>query len=95
MVLIRGLALQVAEFAKATIVIDDGEGARRRRSIDYVLAATRLRRQQYPVLDVEGYSEAHWVLIDLNNVVVHIFDNATREYYELERLWDDAGIVTA
>ena len=61
--------------------------------------ATRIesavRKEKCKIHHVEGYSEAHWVLIDLNNVIVHIFDNATREYYELERLWDDAGIVTA
>jgi ribosome-associated protein len=61
--------------------------------------ATRIesvvRKEQCKVHHIEGYSEAHWVLIDLNNVVVHIFDDATREYYELERLWGDAGIVIA
>ncbi len=61
--------------------------------------ATRIesavRKEQCKIHHVEGYSEAHWVLIDLNNVVVHIFDDATREYYELERLWGDAGIVIA
>jgi ribosome-associated protein len=53
-----------------------------------------VRKQKCKIHHVEGYSEAHWVLIDLNNVVVHVFDNATREYYELERLWGDAGVVT-
>lgn len=54
-----------------------------------------LRKEKCKIHHVEGYSEAHWVLIDLNNVVVHIFDDATREYYELERLWGNAGIVIA
>jgi len=61
--------------------------------------ATRIesvvRKKKCKIHHVEGYSEAHWVLIDLNNVVVHVFDDATREYYELERLWDDAGIIIA
>jgi ribosome-associated protein len=38
----------------------------------------------------EGYGIARWILMDLNNVVVHIFDPETRDYYELERLWGDA-----
>ena len=38
----------------------------------------------------EGYGMARWILLDLNNVVVHIFDPETRDYYELERLWGDA-----
>ncbi len=41
----------------------------------------------------EGYALGRWVLMDLNNVVVHIFDPETREFYELERLWGDAPQV--
>lgn len=41
----------------------------------------------------EGYELGRWVLMDLNNVVVHIFDPETREFYELERLWGDAPQV--
>jgi ribosome-associated protein len=41
----------------------------------------------------EGYELGRWVLMDLNNVVVHIFDAETREFYELERLWGDAPSV--
>jgi ribosome-associated protein len=36
---------------------------------------------------------ARWILLDLNNVVVHLFDPQTREFYELERLWGDAPQV--
>jgi ribosome-associated protein len=39
---------------------------------------------------VEGYDEGRWVLIDLNEVVVHVFQEEVREYYDLERLWGDA-----
>jgi len=41
-------------------------------------------------LGVEGYDEGRWVLIDLNEVVVHVFQEEVREYYDLERLWGDA-----
>ena len=39
---------------------------------------------------VEGYEMQKWILIDFVDVVVHIFTPDTREYYSLERLWDDA-----
>lgn len=40
-------------------------------------------------LRVEGLDDRHWVLIDYGDVVVHVFLDETREYYELERLWGD------
>ncbi|MBD3348858.1 MAG: ribosome silencing factor [Candidatus Eisenbacteria bacterium] len=39
---------------------------------------------------VEGYEARKWALVDYVNVVVHVFDTQTRDYYELERLWGDA-----
>jgi ribosome-associated protein len=41
---------------------------------------------------VEGYEGRRWVLLDYVDVVVHVFDVETRDYYQLERLWGDAKI---
>lgn len=41
----------------------------------------------------EGYHVATWILIDYSDVVVHIFLEETREFYDIERLWTDAGKV--
>ena len=38
----------------------------------------------------EGFEDAQWVLIDFGDIVVHVFDQPTRDYYDLERLWADA-----
>lgn len=46
-----------------------------------------------PILSIEGHSEGRWVLMDLGDVVVHIFLDALREYYDLEALWADAPKV--
>ena len=40
-------------------------------------------------LRVEGLDDRHWVLIDYGDVVVHVFLQEVREYYDLERLWSD------
>ncbi|TAM75085.1 MAG: ribosome silencing factor, partial [Chloroflexota bacterium] len=41
----------------------------------------------------EGGPGAHWVLLDLGAVVVHVFAPPERDYYQLERLWADAPTV--
>ncbi|OMP67616.1 ribosome silencing factor [Domibacillus epiphyticus] len=42
---------------------------------------------------MEGFDEARWVLIDIGDVVVHVFHRDERVYYNLERLWGDAPHV--
>jgi ribosome-associated protein len=41
-------------------------------------------------LRVEGLGDSQWVLLDYGDLVVHVFLDETREYYDLERLWSDA-----
>lgn len=42
---------------------------------------------------VEGEANAEWVLMDYVNVVVHVFQKSTREFYDIESLWGDAKIT--
>ncbi|NWF99070.1 MAG: ribosome silencing factor [Nitrospirae bacterium] len=39
---------------------------------------------------IEGLRYAHWVLMDYGDVIIHIFEEETRSFYELEKLWIDA-----
>jgi ribosome-associated protein len=41
----------------------------------------------------EGREYSRWVLLDYGDMVVHVFDQETRDYYELERLWADAPVI--
>lgn len=70
-------------------VICDGANARQVRTI-----ADAVEEQVSGVggpkpLRVEGRDGLHWVLIDYGDFVVHVFDEETRRYYDLERLWSD------
>lgn len=42
---------------------------------------------------VEGYDSANWILMDFKDIVVHIFDRESRDFYDLERIWKDGKIV--
>lgn len=49
-----------------------------------------VHEQGIDVKRMEGYNDARWVLIDLANVVVHIFHKDERNYYNIEKLYQDA-----
>ena len=44
-------------------------------------------------LGIEGYESSKWVVQDYGDVVIHVFDPDTRDYYKLEELWADAPKV--
>jgi ribosome-associated protein len=44
-------------------------------------------------MGIEGYDASRWVLLDYGSVVIHLFDDETREFYALEALWADAKAI--
>ena len=44
---------------------------------------------------IEGYDSANWILMDYSDIIVHIFDNENRLFYDLERIWRDGVCVDA
>lgn len=57
--------------------------------VNSVLKTVSKALQEKP-FHTEGLDNAEWVLIDYVNVVVHVFQNHIREYYNIEELWGDA-----
>jgi ribosome-associated protein len=50
---------------------------------------TKLKQQKIDILGLEGLRQADWVLLDANDVIVHLFRPEVREFYGLERMWAD------
>jgi ribosome-associated protein len=55
----------------------------------------RLKKGGVRANQVEGYNQADWVLVDYVDFVVHVFSEASRKFYDLERLWKSARKITA
>lgn len=43
--------------------------------------------------NIEGYNNANWILLDYNNILIHIFDKESRGFYDLERIWRDGQSI--
>ncbi|MCL4424890.1 MAG: ribosome silencing factor [Firmicutes bacterium] len=55
----------------------------------------QLATQGVMVRHREGYDRARWILLDYGGVVIHVFHELERSYYDLERLWGDAPVTMA
>lgn len=52
-----------------------------------------LKQEEILPKSIEGYAAANWIVLDYADVVVHIFHEETRNFYELERLWADGNQI--
>lgn len=78
----------VSAAADYFVIASAGSDVQVKAVVDAVVEG--LEKSGLPVWHVEGYSNRRWVLIDLVDVVVHVFDHEARRFYGLERLWGDA-----
>ena len=53
-----------------------------------------LGRSGYEPKQLEGYGTATWILMDYNDIIVHIFSEEDRLFYDLERIWRDGKSVS-
>ena len=52
-----------------------------------------LGRAGYEPKQIEGYQNANWILMDYRDIVIHIFDEENRLFYDLERIWRDGKVL--
>ena len=53
----------------------------------------KMGRAGYDLRQVEGYQSARWILLDYHDVVIHVFYQEDRRFYDLERIWRDGKFV--
>lgn len=73
-------------------VILTGRSDRQVRAIADEIEA-QMKQQGVLPLGVEGRQANTWILLDYGDVVVHVFEKATREYYDLDHLWGEAPVI--
>lgn len=89
---IRVLDLREMNAFTDFFVIASGSSDRHARAVaDSVLV--ELARQGERPLGIEGEEKGRWILVDLGDVVLHVFQPEVRDFYALERLWGDAETV--
>ncbi|MGN0537548.1 MAG: ribosome silencing factor [Acutalibacteraceae bacterium] len=93
----KGLDIKVIEIADISAIADYFVIATGTSSTHVKALADEvedyLDRNGVSVSHTEGYRSNSWILLDYVDVVVHVFSDEAREYYDLERLWQDGKIV--
>lgn len=90
----KAQGLVVLDVGKLTSIADffilcSGRSNRQVTAIAEHIQAT-LKEQGIRALSVEGTQSGHWVLMDYGHVIIHVFYDSVRNFYDLEGLWADA-----
>lgn len=92
---VNTVVLDLREIASFTefFVITGGTNQRQVQAIaDEIQEQLKKQLASRPIR-IEGYNTAEWILLDYGDFIAHVFDQKSREFYDLERLWRDARKV--
>jgi len=80
-----------SSFTDVVLIVGAASVRQGQRLADGILELCR--QENFEFLHLEGQAAGQWILVDLNDVVVHIFQESARELYNLEGLWSDAAVL--
>jgi ribosome-associated protein len=83
---------KVANFCDFFVIVN-GTSTRHIRALGEAVEEELKKDRIKPLASGRSTEESEWVLLDFFNVIVHIFSKPMREFYSLERLWQDATRV--
>jgi len=86
------VVLDLREFVDSfdALVLASGRNDRQVRAIAEEVQRVIAQDLGVSPVHVEGWYSAQWIALDYGDVIVHVFDEDTREYYDLEHLWSSA-----
>lgn len=93
----KGVDIQILNLQGITeitdyFVIATGNNTAHIRSIaDFIEEKTKIK--DINPIRKQGYDEAQWIVMDYGDIIVHLFREETRKYYELEKFWRNAELV--
>lgn len=74
-------------------ILTNGDSVRQTKVIaDEII--DELEQENIFVRNKEGHQTGSWILLDYGDLVVHIFEKETRKFYDLEKIWQDAKIIS-
>jgi ribosome-associated protein len=82
---------EVGKFSSMTdcFIIASGNSTRQVQAIARHIQR-RMREEGFRTYGIEGEKDGHWILMDYGDIVIHLFYQPAREFYDLEGLWVDA-----
>ena len=83
---------EIASFTEFFIIVS-GANQRQVQAISDEITEQLKKQLKTKIIRVEGYNAGEWILLDYGDFVVHIFEKAARDFYDLQRLWRDARKV--
>ena len=94
----KGSDITILDLREQTVFADyfllcNGTNERQLRAIANGIAQDAKENGRVLTSAIEGSAETGWVLVDFGDLIVHIFSQETREYYDLEGLWNQAHVV--
>jgi ribosome-associated protein len=79
---------ELTSFADVFIICSGRSNRQVSAIVDFI--KTDLKKHNIKPLSIEGARDGHWVLMDYGHVIIHVFYEPVRQFYDLEGLWTDA-----
>lgn len=89
----KGTEITVLDIAKVSVIADyfiiaSGNNRNQVQALADSVQESLGKNQVYPK-QIEGYQSANWILMDYGDVIIHVFNEEDRLFYDLERIWRD------